>query len=458
MMKMNTATALATCLCIAYLPSLEAAEIPGEVKDIVRERVADGKTMSIVIGLIDPTGATYFSEGKMAASGEEKPDEATVYEIGSITKVFTAILLADAVKRGEVNYDDPISTHLPEGIVTPKTNGKSITLEHLSVQTSGLPRMPSNFKPKNYLNPFADYTVKALYEYLGTVELRREVGEKYAYSNTGVGLLGHLLEQAAGVSYEELVVTRIAEVVGMTDTAIALSEDMQARLAKGHLGKKEVPNWDLPTLAGAGALRSTAQDMIAFLEANMGTRETPLLESMKETHQSRAEVQSGKMEIGLGWHIRIGQDARKTYWHNGGTGGYRTFAGFTNDPPMGVVVLTNSTGAGDDDIGFHLLDSAFPMAGAVKRAKVELEPEVLERYVGKYQLNPKTVFDIVLQDDQLRAQLTGQPRVPIFPESETKFFYKIVDAQLSFELDGNGVVKGLILHQGGLNQKAKKVE
>ena len=134
----------------------QGAEVPETVKAIVRARVDDGKTMGMVIGVVTKDGVSYFSYGKMAASGDETPGKDSVFEIGSISKVFTAILLADAVRRGEVNYADTIETHLPSDVDAPTLDGKSITLEHLSVQNSGLPRMPSNFRPKERSNPFAE--------------------------------------------------------------------------------------------------------------------------------------------------------------------------------------------------------------------------------------------------------------------------------------------------------------
>jgi CubicO group peptidase (beta-lactamase class C family) len=225
-----------------------------------------------------------------------------------------------------------------------------------------------------------------------------------------------------------MVVQRIAKVVGMPDTAITLSDVMRERIAKGHVGEMIVPNWDLDALAGAGANRSTAQDMIVFLEANLGLNETTLLKAMQESHKPRGLAGSTQMKIGLGWHIRIATDGETIQWHNGGTGGYRYFAGFGQDPPLGVVVLTNSGGPGDDDIGFHLLDPSIPLNATGKRSEVEVDPAILERYVGKYQLAPGAVLDISHKVGRLRAQLTGQGRFPIFPESETLFFFKVVNA------------------------------
>ena len=339
-----------------------SAEIPEAMMNVVRDRVDSGKTVGMVIGLVDAHGVSYYGYGKMAESDDRVPGKDTVFEIGSISKVFTATLLADAVSRGEVRYEDSIETYLPKDVKVRGDSGALITMESLSVQNSGLPRLPKNLRPKDPKNPYADYSVEDMYKALSRLRVKREVGEAYEYSNFGVGLLGHLLERSSGLTYEELVVERIATVLGMPETRITLSDDMKSRLAKGHADGKEVPNWDLPALAGAGAIRSTAQDMIVFLEANMGLRESSLHESMVETHLPRAQAGHDVMQIGLGWHILTPETGPAITWHNGGTGGYRSFAGFTQDPLMGVFVLTNSSGAGDDDIGFHLLNDSLPLA------------------------------------------------------------------------------------------------
>lgn len=435
-----------------------SAEIPESVENIVRERVDSGKTMSMVIGVVDADGVSYFSYGKLAASDDTVPDKDSVYEIGSISKVFTAILLADAVNRGEVKYDDDIETHLPEEVNVRVKNDKPITLENLSVQNSGLPRLPANFRPNDTKNPYANYSVDDMYKALARLRMKREAGEAYEYSNLGVGLLGHLLSLATDQSYEELVISRIANVLDMPDTRITLSENMQEHLATGHAAGNEVANWDLPTFAGAGALRSTAQDMIVFLEANLGLRESPLLDTMRETHAPRSEAGSEDMKIGLGWHIRTSDEGPNIVWHNGGTGGYRTFTGFVQDPPMGVVVLTNSAGAGNDDIGFHILDDSIPLAEPDKRTEIEIDTSTLEQYVGAYQLGVNVLIDISLQDNQLYAQITNDPKYPVFAESETVFFYKVSNGQLEFEMDDNGAVTAVIFRNGAQRLKAKRIQ
>ncbi len=333
--------------------------ISDEVKNSIIERIKNGESVGMVIGFIDSRGnREYFCHGTLAKGGKEPVDEISVYEIGSITKVFTGVALADMVLKGEVSLEDPAELFLPKTVKMPSRNGKKITLGHLASQNSALPRMPFNFRPKDPENPYADYTVENMYAFLSAYTLQRDIGEKFEYSNLGMGLLGHILGLRAGMDYEQLIAERISHVLGMEDTGITLTSDMKKRLAKGHNPKGEVPNWDIPTLAGAGALRSTANDMLTFLGANMGVERTPLLSAMEMAQEPRADADKD-MKIGLGWLI---MDNGKTQivWHNGGTGGYRTFCGFIKDKKVGVVVLSNMN-IGADDVGFHLLDSLYAL-------------------------------------------------------------------------------------------------
>ncbi len=433
------------------------ASVPESVKEVVRGRVDDGKAASMVIALVDADGVEYFAYGKASRETGAAPDENSIYEIGSISKVFTAILLADMKNRGEVAFDDPIEKYLPESVKAPTRNGASITLAHLSEQTSGLPRMPNNFKPKDPGNPFADYTPELLYAFLSGYELKRDIGEKFEYSNVGVGLLGHVLELASGKTYETLVIEHIATPLGMPDTRISLSDDMKSRLAIGYVGERPVKNWDIATLAGAGAIRSSAKDMVTFLQANIGLVESTLHDAMKESHAARVDTDSPESRIGLGWITLDAEGGPSVTWHNGGTGGYRTWAGFSEETRTGAVVLCNSGGEGQDDIGFHLLNPSLPMTNTVKRSEVEVSRDILLTYAGKYQM-PGATLTIDMGESQLTVQLTGQPRFPIFAESETEFFLKAVDAQISFEKDDTGKVVAAVLHQGGRDMRASRIE
>ena len=210
------------CMALASTISLRAADI-AEIRSIMANRVENGKAVGIVAGIIDEKGRQVVAAGKISPDGTQAPDGDTVYEIGSVTKVFTSLILADMIEKGEVKPDDPVSKLLPATVKVPSRNGRQITLLDLSMQVSGLPRLPDNLKPADPGNPYADYDAAKLYDFLSRYTLTRDPGEKYEYSNLAVGLLGHALALKAGISYEELLRRRIFAPLGMTSTSIALS-------------------------------------------------------------------------------------------------------------------------------------------------------------------------------------------------------------------------------------------
>ena len=561
---------LYTILLFLPLYIFSQTQLPEDVLTEIQNRVKGEINPSIAVGIIDEDGHHYFSFGTKSMGGD-KVDEHTIYEIGSISKVFTGIMLAQQAKQGKMNLDDPVAEYL-RGVAIPSKDGKQITLGHLSDHTSALPRMPDNFAPADPQNPYVDYTPEQLYEFLEGHELRRKIGSQYEYSNLAQGLLGHILEKQAGKSYEEIMIARIAQPLGMSETKITFDARMQANLAIGHNQGSEAKNWDITTLAGAGGIRSSVRDMLIFLEANMGLKKTDLYPAMLLSHTERHN--KGGTHVGLGWHINKDGD-EKVIWHNGGTGGYRAFAGFSPDKKMGVVLLTNSTES-VDDIGFHLLHPSSklrakkPHISAVLRQnidqknlkaamkayekiqeksqkdydfsegplntlgyhylrqenveaalaifkintenhpkssnvwdsyaealmedgqkdaaienyskslelnpanqnaidmlkklgvevevkEVEVSEETLQSYVGKYQLAPGFEIEITREDKQLFGQATGQPRFELFASDETKFYLKVVEAQVHFNIE-NGKVESLTLFQAGQEIKGKKLE
>jgi CubicO group peptidase (beta-lactamase class C family) len=436
-----------------------------EIRQILAERVdLHQQATGIVAGIIDASGRRVFAYGARARGGAPV-DANTVFEIGSVTKVFTSLLLADAVRRGEVALADPVARHLPANVKVPQRGGRQISLQDLAQHTSGLPRLPDNMPFGDPLNPYADYTVEHMYAFLSSHELSRDIGGPSDYSNLGAGLLGHVLARRAGTDYETLVRTRITAPIGMTHTAITLTDAMKAALATGHNDALQpVPLWDLPALAGAGAIRSTANDLLTFLEAALGHRPSPLGPAFAATTATR--VSGGtNADVGLGWQI-LKLDGTEIVWHNGGTGGYRSFVGFEPRSRRGVVVLANAmTAAGVDDIGRHLLNRnlplvrTFPRASAPKpRIETKVDPSIFERYAGRYQLAPAMIITVTRESDRFYAQLTGQPRIEIFAESEKDYFLKVVDAVLSFETDAGGRAVAVVLHQNGVAQRARRIE
>jgi serine-type D-Ala-D-Ala carboxypeptidase/endopeptidase len=445
----------------AQSPANSPVPPDSEIRKILVERI-DTFHMGVgfVVGVIEPQGRRVVTYGSLNQGDPRPLNGDTIFEIGSVTKVFTSLLLSDMVQRGEVALADPVAKYLPPEVKVPERGGRVITLVDLSTHTSGLPRLPTNLKPKDPANPYADYSVEQLYQFLSSYQLTRDIGSQFEYSNLGGGLLGHALARRAGMDYEAPVRSRITGPLGMSSTGIALTPEMKARLATGHDDKlAAVPNWDLPTLAGAGALRSTANDLLTFLAANLGYVKSPLASPMAAMLTVRRPLGGPKGgEIGLGWLITKPADD-EIVWHNGGTGGYRSFVGFNPKTRVGIVVLSNtSTASGGDDIGMHLLDSHAPLMPAPKEHKeITVDPKVFDGYVGQYQLAPNFILTITREGDQLFAQATGQPKFQIFPESQRDFFLKVVDAQITFETDSSGRATSLTLHPNGANMPAKRI-
>ncbi|HEY0320335.1 MAG TPA: serine hydrolase [Pyrinomonadaceae bacterium] len=463
---MNKKLASLVLIILFLLLPLSTASAQNEpddayIRGILQERVEKSKrNVGIVVGLISNKGTRIISYGKPALNSNAELNGDTIFEIGSVTKVFTSILLADMALRGEVSLNDPAAKYLPKLVKVPTRNGKEITLLDLATHTSGLPRLPGNMKPKDPNNPYADYTVEQMYEFLSGYQLTRDIGEKYEYSNFGAGLLGHILSLRAGTDYETLVIKRICKPLGMDSTRAKLTPQMQARLATGHDdGGRPVMNWDLPTLAGAGALRSSTNDMLKFLAANMGLSKSSLLPAMQKSHAMQRSTDVPEISIGLGWHI-LNKFGTEIVWHNGGTAGYHSFIGFDKKKGLGVVVLSNSV-TDTDDIGLHLLDSKYPLAKYEPRRErkaIKVDPKILEAYVGQYQLAPTIIINVTREGDKLYAQAADQPGIELLAESETEFFTTVVDAQLTFVKNEKGQVTGLILHRDGQNIPAKKIK
>ena len=318
----------------------------------------DRQSVGVVAGVVIGGERIVVGYGQLAPDDPRPPDGDTVFEIGSITKVFTSTLLADLVLREELGLDTPVQSLLGAEAQMPTRNGTEITLGDLATHSSGLPRLPDNLDPEDWANPYADYTVDRLYAFLSSHELGRGIGEAVEYSNVGYGLLGHVLALREGTDYETLVTERILEPLQMADTAITLTPLLERRLAVGHdESLKPAANWDVIALAGAGALRSTVNDLLTFVEVNLGLRESPLQEAMERAHvPQRTDPELG-MDIGLGWIIAE-EGGRQFVWHNGGTGGYSSFIGFDPQAREGVAVLSNSV-ASVDGLAYRLFTRNF---------------------------------------------------------------------------------------------------
>lgn len=302
----------------------------------------------IAIGILQHGARHVFAYGPV--------QENSIFEIGSITKTFTGLILAQMVEKKKVKFDEPVRELLPAGTVA-KPAGPEITLLDLATQNSGLPRMPDNFHPADMDNPYADYRAANLYEYIGKHGVTKPANVGFAYSNLGLGLLGQALANCAGTSYPELLQREITGPLELHDTVVKLSPEQQKRFAQGYNAQHQAAHaWDLDALAGAGAIRSTAADMLTYLAAQLHPEKTPdsLPQAIPLSHELRADVAPG-MKIALAW---LYDEKTGNYWHNGATGGYSSYAYFNPKEDTAVVVLFNTTigpaGSFSDRVGKHI--------------------------------------------------------------------------------------------------------
>jgi serine-type D-Ala-D-Ala carboxypeptidase/endopeptidase len=515
-------------------------------------RAAAAPGTGIALGVIDHGVQRVYVAG--SAGNGRAVDAHTLFEIGSVTKTFTATTLAEMVLRKQVRLSDPISEFLPAGVHAPSKDGKSITLLNLAEQRSGLPRLPTNMDDVAGDDPYADYTVANMYAFLNGYSLTRDPGATYEYSNYGIGLLGQLLANRAKLPYPALVRDTVLAPLGMSETGFAESPSSDPPLlATGHdLSGANVATWHAQAILPAGGIISNVTDMLKYLRCNMG--QGPLARACLFAQQPRAQGEP-LHQIGLVWNVnpRTG-----TVSHGGDTMGFHADVSISRDRQVGVVVLSN--GPVVVDIAAHVLLPSFPVgscsappppsktdlssyagyycngsAGAeftvdtvpnsdalsiallpqsaltyartgsetyvaasvgatvkfartqgkvvgfwfsqfgalpalrldasghpvVARlpsqfpAQVALAPSVLQQYVGTYTI-AEAAFTVTLRGDTLYVELTGQPAAPVYPSARDEFFYKIVEAQITFDRNASGAVTALTLHQNGQTIRAAR--
>jgi CubicO group peptidase (beta-lactamase class C family) len=446
-----------------------AEDFTNAIHAYLQQRVElEKRDVGIVVGIVDEHGSSIVSCGKLDNGTDQAVNGSTVFEIGSVTKTFTALLLQDMIERGEMKLDDPVARYLPKSVRMPTRNGKEITLLQLATHTSGLPDNPDNVDTKSADSPYADYSVEKLYAFLSGYRLTRDPGAKYQYSNLGMGLLGHVIALKAGTNYESLVVDRICRPLKMDSTRITLTPGMKARFAQGHSELNyAVPVMEFGVLAGCGALCSTAHDQLKYVSANLGLTPSTLTPLMEKTQVAHFRLEPDT-DIGLAWYI---SDLHGTQiiWKTGGTGGFRTFIGFDKARRRGVVVLANTE---DWDVvyglGLLLLESEWQSDHRPKETKIS--NKVYGSYLGQYQRPPDVALvssnmipsgiGICREGDRLFAQATGSRSWPVdvllppltielLPESENRFFERLSGIPMTFSRDTRGKVTGLTVHFQG---------
>jgi serine-type D-Ala-D-Ala carboxypeptidase/endopeptidase len=345
----------------AAMAPVTAAELQAVMDKDLAKALKDGQLAAstgggITIGVVEHGVRRVFSYGSA------KTD--SIFEIGSMTKTFTGLILSQMVEQGKVQFDEPVRALLPAGTVA-KPAGAEITLLDLATQHSSLPRMPDNFHPADENNPYADYGAANLYAFLKEHGVAKPATTSFLYSNLGFGLLGQALADRAGTAYPELLKAQVTGPLGVRDTVVTLSPEQQGRFISGHSGEhKPAHAWDLVALAGAGAIRSTAGDMLTYLEANLHPETVKpaagfagsktLSAALVQDHELRADAVAG-MRIALAW---LYEPDKGNYWHNGATGGYSSYGCFNPKGDYAAVVLYNTSisdrGSFADMVGEHI--------------------------------------------------------------------------------------------------------
>ena len=311
-----------------------------QVDTVARKYIQKANTVGLCIGIMKDGKTTIYKYGETKRGNARLPDGDSFFEIGSITKTFTATLLAYYVNDGQVKLTDPITKYLPDSVAVNQSL-TGITLLNLINHTSGLPSVPDNLKESmtNPFNPYKDYTKQMMYAYLKTCRPITKPGEKYAYSNLGVGLLGTILQYVSGKTFGEMVNELITHPLVMLSTAQYLNPLFSPRFASVYdSGGRETLAWEFDVLAPCGALRSTVNDLLRYARINMHPGADKLGKAIALTHQITF---TKDVKIGLGWHV-IAVNGVNYYFHNGGTYGSNSFMAFNAEKNVAIVVLSNA--------------------------------------------------------------------------------------------------------------------
>jgi D-alanyl-D-alanine-carboxypeptidase/D-alanyl-D-alanine-endopeptidase len=462
---MKTWWQTAVCLVILTLPtcaqkpSSDAVISDAEIQQILAERIDQKRqSVGIVVGVIEDRGERIVSYGALNQNDPRPIGGGTTFELGGVTSVFTSLLLADMAQKGEVSLNDPLSKYLPNTVKVPSQGPRFLTLADLATHTAGLSLLPGNLRPKNPANPYAEYTEADLLQWLSTTKLNGTLGTDYSYSHAGMGLLALALAKRAGTSYEALLRARVLDPLGMKATGLSATPEMKAQFAVGHNSNLQpVANWDAPSMAGAVGMKSTAHDLLSFLESALGYLNNPLANSMAAMLNLRRPTRYAGLELALGWHV-LTTSKNQIVWHNGGTGGFRAFIGFSPRTKVGIVVLSNTeSSSGIEDIGLKLFNPTPPdLYFQREHRETKVDPRILANYVGDYQLSDGMLLRIKSAGDHLVAQL-GQQSFTLSAESQKDFFVKNIEGQMTFVTDRNGIAVALVLHQAGTDLPAKRI-
>jgi CubicO group peptidase (beta-lactamase class C family) len=425
-----------------------AQDSVARMDEVVRSYVDAKQFMGSV--LVARDGKVILSKGYGSANLEwEVPNSPSAkFRLGSITKQFTAACILLLEERGKLKVEDPVKKYMPDA---PAAWDK-VTIFHLLTHTSGIPSF-TGF-PDYHSTEATPTTPEQLVARFRDKPLEFQPGEKWNYSNSGYVLLGYLIEKITQQSYSQFVQENIFNPLGMKDSGYDSNTAVILHRASGYSpGDKGISNAgyiDMSIPLSAGGLYSTTEDLLRWEQGLMGGKLLSAASLQKMTTPFKSDY-----AFGLAVHTANGH---KVIEHNGGIEGFNTALAYYPEDKLTVVVLANLNGGAPESIASNLaaLARGEKVVLPSERKEIAVSPAILEKYVGTYELMPNFDIVVTLEGSQLMSQATGQSKFPLFAESETKFFLKVVDAEVEFFKNDKGDVTHLILHQGGHDVKGTK--
>ena len=470
-------TAIFAVTLAAHSPSAQAQPTDAAIKAILAQRIdVDKQAVGLAAVIVSGNTVRYVTHGAMGLGNAEPITADTLFEVGSITKTFTALLLADMVVKGEVKLDDPAEKWLPQGmrgLTLRDVAGAPIRLVDLATHRSGLPRLPDNMPNGTRADPYVDYREQQLLVYLkdretlvesdgGKATKKRD--QAYAYSNLGFGLLGYVLARAADMTYADLLQKRVLTPLGLTSTYLDIPRSELARFSNPHYVDrndatlKRNKHWRFDVIAPAGALIMSARDMGRYAQAASGAIDTPLKAAFVFAQKRYGDGMGPMNPQGLAW-VLAPINGRTVVNHDGMTGGFASSLWVDPDRKSAVAILANANQP-VTDIALHLTEPAIPLKNlaAMRATSVSVDAKTMAQYVGTYRLQPNFDVTIRLRDGTLFAQATGQGEFELFGKSETTFFARVTPMEIVFEDLKDGKAMRFQITQGGTTRPAPRVE
>lgn len=458
---------LVTCIAlfVFFTGQTQAAEVitnsglppDNDIRRILAERIDFyERGVGIVVGVIDVNGRRIISHGYADRDRAQPVTADTIFELGSVTKVFTALLLADMVRRGEVKLNDPVSKFLPKSV--PDRPGREISLKDLATYTFGLSWSLAGPTERNSYG-LADNRFTHPADFSAALRWPDNLTRRYRDADIGYGVLGYALARRKKSNYAQLLTERILNPLGLDNTATSMIPKIADRVAQGHGATLEpiAASQQSDLFIASDGLRSTANDMLTFLSAMLGQRKTALSPAMRDMLAIRRATWDADTLAGMGWAI-LQADGQEIVWVSGNQAGFSTWIGFDTVSQTAAVVLANTGLDLTDDIGFHVLNPRFPLKKLKKR--IAVDGARLQTYVGRYRLADGQIITIRRDQEHLTLALDGTSPMVAYPASDRSFFTPAFGMDFTFDFEREDQVrpKRVVFYRDTMPEIAERLE